>query len=109
LDLNPRWEFGISSRIFIEFFGHDESTYRHWLATVRPVAIFGFLARDNARQAIVRAERLNAELIKDVDRLFAPFPLDEENKAQRTRAVRRDRNAHFPGQCASGGLQNLPS
>ncbi|WOH52144.1 MULTISPECIES: hypothetical protein [unclassified Bradyrhizobium] len=39
------------------------------------------------RQAIVRAERLTTELIRTVDRLFAPFPLDEENKAQRARAV----------------------
>ncbi|PIT03969.1 hypothetical protein TSA1_26750 [Bradyrhizobium nitroreducens] len=66
---------------------YDESTYRHWVSTARAVAIFGFLARDNARKAIVRAERLSAELIKNVDRLFAPFPLNEENKAQRARAV----------------------
>jgi hypothetical protein len=66
---------------------YDESTYRHWVSTARAVAIFGFLARDNVRQAIVRAESLNAVLIKNVDKLFAPFPLDEENKAQRARAV----------------------
>ncbi len=54
---------------------YDESTYRHWVSTARAVAIFGFLACDNARQAIVRAERLNAELIRNVDKLFAPFPL----------------------------------
>jgi hypothetical protein len=57
--------------------GSDESTYRHCVSTARSVAIFGFLACDNARQAIVRAERLNAELIKNVDKLFAPFPLGE--------------------------------
>ncbi|MET4418838.1 hypothetical protein [Bradyrhizobium sp. RT3a] len=72
---------------------YDESTYRHWVSTARAVAIFGFLACDNARQAIVRAERLNAELIKDVDRLFAPFSLDEENKAQRARAVDQRKRA----------------
>ncbi|MDA9512187.1 hypothetical protein XI04_03765 [Bradyrhizobium sp. CCBAU 11430] len=71
---------------------YDESTYRHWVSTARAVAIFGFLKRDNARQAIVRAERLNAELIKDVDKLFAPFPL-EENKAQRARAVDQRKRA----------------
>ncbi|CUT14152.1 hypothetical protein BF49_5232 [Bradyrhizobium sp.] len=43
---------------------YDESTYRHWVSTARAVVIFGFLAHDNARQAILRAERLNAELIK---------------------------------------------
>lgn len=32
-------------------------------------------------------ERLNAELIKTIDGRFAPFPVDEENKAQRARAV----------------------
>jgi hypothetical protein len=72
---------------------YDESTYRHWVSTARAVAIFGFLARDNARQAIVRAERLSAELIKNVDKLFAPFPLDEENKAQRARAVGQRKGA----------------
>jgi len=41
----------------------------------------------NARQAIVRAERLNAELIEMIDRLFVPFPLDQDNKAQHARAV----------------------
>src|SRR6266851_2909372 len=66
---------------------YDESTYRHWVSTARAVAVFGFLARDTVRQAIVRAERLTTELIRTIDRLFAPFPLDEENKAQRARAV----------------------
>nr|WP_235884491.1 autoinducer binding domain-containing protein [Bradyrhizobium frederickii] len=72
---------------------YDESTYRHWVSTARAAAIFGFLACDNARQAIVRAERLNAELIKNVDKLFALFPLDEENKAQRARAVDQRKRA----------------
>ncbi|WP_155253723.1 hypothetical protein [Bradyrhizobium japonicum] len=72
---------------------YDESTYRHWVSTARAVAIFGFLKRDNARQAIGRAERLNAELIKNVDGLFASFPLDEENKAQRARAVDQRKRA----------------
>jgi hypothetical protein len=49
--------------------------------------VFGFLARDSERQAIVRAERLTTELIKTVAGLFAPFALDEENKARRARAV----------------------
>jgi hypothetical protein len=66
---------------------YDESTYRHWVSTARAVAVFGFLARDTVRQAIVRGERLTTELIRTIDRLFAPFPLDEENKAQRARAV----------------------
>jgi hypothetical protein len=66
---------------------YDESTYRHWVSTARAIAVFGFLARDTVRQAIVRAERLTTELIRTVDRLFAPFPLDEENKARRARAV----------------------
>jgi hypothetical protein len=66
---------------------YDESTYRHWVSTARAVAVFGFLARDNARQAIVRAERLTTELSRTVDGLFARFPLNEENKAQRARAV----------------------
>ena len=66
---------------------YDESTYRHWVSTARTVAVFGFLARDTVRQAIVRGERLTTELIRTIDRLFAPFPLDEENKAQRARAV----------------------
>ena len=66
---------------------YDESTYRHWVSTARSVAVFGFLARDTIRQAIVRAERLSTELIGSVDQLFAPFPLDEENMAQRARAV----------------------
>jgi hypothetical protein len=72
---------------------YDASTYRHWVSTARAVATFGFLARDNARQAIVQAERLNAELIKNVDRLFASFPLDEENKAQRARSVDQRKRA----------------
>ena len=42
---------------------------------------------DAPRQAIVRAERLTTELIRAVDGLFAPFPLDEESKARRARAV----------------------
>ena len=63
------------------------TTYRHWVSTARAVAVFGFLARDTVRQAIVRAERLMAELIRTVDGLFARFPLNEENKAQRARAV----------------------
>ncbi|MCJ9700030.1 hypothetical protein [Bradyrhizobium sp. SHOUNA76] len=63
------------------------------MSTARAVAAFGFLKRDNARQAIVRAERLNAELIKHADKLFAPFPLDEENKAQRARAVDQRKRA----------------
>ena len=71
---------------------YDESTYRHWVSTARAVAVFGFLARDTARQAIVRAERLTTELIRTVDGLFASFPLSEENKAQRARAV--DQRAH---------------
>jgi len=66
---------------------YDESTYRHWVSTARAVAVFGFLARDTVRQAIVRAERLTTELIRTVDGLFARFPLNEENKAQRARAV----------------------
>ncbi|QQO23461.1 hypothetical protein JJB98_27760 [Bradyrhizobium diazoefficiens] len=66
---------------------YDESTYRHWVSTARAVAVFGFLARDTVRQAIVRAERLTAELTRIVEGLFAPFPLDEGNKAQRARAV----------------------
>ena len=57
------------------------------MSTARAVAIFGFLARDNARQSVIRAERLNAELIVNIDGLFAPFLLDERNKAQRARAV----------------------
>jgi hypothetical protein len=47
------------------------------VSTARAVAIFGFLARDNGRQSVIRAERLNAELIENIDRLFAPFLLDE--------------------------------
>lgn len=35
----------------------------------------------------VRGERLTAELTRIVEGLFAPFPLDEGNKAQRARAV----------------------
>jgi hypothetical protein len=66
---------------------YDESTYRHWVSIARAVAVFGFLARDTIRHAIVRAERLSTELIRNVDKLFASFPLDEENKAQRARAV----------------------
>jgi hypothetical protein len=66
---------------------YDESTYRHWVSTARAVAVFGFLARDTVRQAIVRAERLTTELIRTVDGLLASFPLNEENKAQRARAV----------------------
>src|SRR5216684_3795115 len=66
---------------------YDESTYRHWVSTARAVAVFGFFARDSVRQAIVRAERLTTELIRTVDGLFAPFALDEENKARRARAV----------------------
>jgi hypothetical protein len=66
---------------------YDESTYRHWVSTARAIAVFGFLARDTVRQAIVRAERLTAELIRTVEGLFARFPLDEENKARRARAV----------------------
>jgi hypothetical protein len=66
---------------------YDESTYRHWVSTARAVAVFGLLARDTVRQAIVRAERLMAELIRTVDGLFARFPLDEENKARLARAV----------------------
>jgi hypothetical protein len=66
---------------------YDESTYRHWVSTARAVAVFGFLARDTVRQAIVRGERLTTELIRTIDMLFAPFPLDEQNKAQRARAV----------------------
>ena len=66
---------------------YDKSTYRHWVSTARNIAAFGFLARDTVRQAIVRAERLTTELIRTVDALLAPFPLDEENKARRARAV----------------------
>jgi len=66
---------------------YDESTYRHWVSTARAVAVFGFLARDTVRQAIVRSERLTAELTRIVEGLFAPFPLDEGNKTQRARAV----------------------
>jgi hypothetical protein len=66
---------------------YDESTYRHWVSIARSLAVFGFLARDTIRQAIVRAERLSNELIRNVDILFASFPLDEENKVQRARAV----------------------
>jgi hypothetical protein len=71
---------------------YDESTYRHWVSTARAVAVFGFLARDTVRQAIVRAEQLTTELTRTVDGLFARFPLNEENKAQRARAV--DQRAH---------------
>jgi hypothetical protein len=49
--------------------------------------VFGFLARDTVRQAIIRAERLTTELVGTVDGLFARFPLDQESKAQRARAV----------------------
>jgi len=66
---------------------YDDSTYRHWVSTARAVAVFGFLARDTVRQAIVRAERLMAELIRTVDGLLARFPLDEEKKARRARAL----------------------
>jgi hypothetical protein len=45
----------------------------------RAVAVFGFLACDTVRQAIVRAGRLTSKLIRTVDSLFATFPLDEEN------------------------------
>lgn len=83
---------------------YDESTYRHWVSTARAVAVFGFLARDTVRQAIVRAERLTTELIRTVDELFARFPLDEDEKAQRAQAV--DQRA-----CAGGmaGCAPLPS
>jgi hypothetical protein len=60
-----------------------------------PAFIFGFLARDNARQSIIRAERLAAELIENIDRLFAPLPLDERNKA---------RSSGRPAQACIGGL-----
>jgi hypothetical protein len=53
---------------------YDESTYRHWVSTARAVAVFGFLARDTVRQAIVHAERLTTELIRTVDEPFARFP-----------------------------------
>jgi hypothetical protein len=66
---------------------YDESTYRHWVSNARAVAVFGFLARDTVRQAIVRAERLTTELIRSLDGLFARFPLNDENKAQRARAL----------------------
>lgn len=66
---------------------YDESTYRHWVSTARAVAVFGFLARNTVRQAIVRAERLTTELRRTVDGLFARFPLNEDNKAQRARSV----------------------
>ncbi|ANW00235.1 hypothetical protein LMTR13_08685 [Bradyrhizobium icense] len=66
---------------------YDDSTCRHRVSTARAVAVFGFLARDSVRQVIVRAERLTTEL------LFASFPLNEENKAQRARAV--DHRAHL--------------
>ncbi|WP_338821810.1 hypothetical protein [Bradyrhizobium septentrionale] len=66
---------------------YDESTYRHWVSTARAVAVFGFLARDSVRQAIVRAERLITELNGTVEALFTRFPLDEENKALRARSV----------------------
>lgn len=72
---------------------YDESTYRHWVSSARAVAIFGFLTRDTIRQAIVRAERLSSELIGNVDKLFAAFPLDEENKAQRARAIDQRKRA----------------
>jgi hypothetical protein len=51
---------------------YDESTYRHWVSTARAVTVFGFLARDSARQAIVRAERLTTELTRAVDGLLQP-------------------------------------
>jgi hypothetical protein len=66
---------------------YDENTYRHWVSTARAIAVFGFLARDTVRQAIVRAERLTTELIRSLYRLFARFPLNDENKAQRARAL----------------------
>jgi hypothetical protein len=78
------------------------------VSTARAVAIFGFLASDNARQAIVRAERLNAELIKNVDKLFAPFPLDEENKAQRARAVDQRKRALAMARCADRSRRQWP-
>jgi hypothetical protein len=66
---------------------YDQRTYRHWVSTARAAAVFGFLAPDTVRQAIVRAERLSHELIKAVDGLFASFPLKDENKAQRARII----------------------
>jgi hypothetical protein len=80
---------------------YDESTYRHWVSTARAIAVFGFLARDTVRQAIVRAERLTTELIRNVDKLFAPFPLDEESKAQRARTV--DQRARAGGMVGCAG------
>ena len=50
---------------------YDESIYRHWVSIARAIAVFGFVARDTVRQAIVRADRLAAELIRTVDGLFA--------------------------------------
>ena len=84
---------------------HDESTYRHWVSTARAVAVFGFLARDTVRQAIVRAERLTTELIRTVDGLFAPFPLEEENKAQRARGRSARACAGGMAGCAGGARQ----
>jgi hypothetical protein len=66
---------------------HDPRVVRLEQGASHSAFIFGFLARDNARQSIIRAERLAAELIENIDRLFAPLPLDEGNRAQRARAV----------------------
>lgn len=45
------------------------------------------------RAGICVAAMATASTIKDVDRLFAPFPLDEENKAQRARAIDQRKRA----------------
>jgi hypothetical protein len=60
--------------------------------TVTPAATDSRIVDENMDPAVprhggVRAERLTTELIRTVDGLFASFPLNEENKAQRARAV----------------------
>jgi hypothetical protein len=53
----------------------------------RAVTVFGFSHRILSGKQLCARSALSTESIGSVNKLFAPFPLDEENKARRARAV----------------------
>jgi hypothetical protein len=67
---------------------YDENAYRHWVATTRTFAAFGFLKRETPQAAINRAQRLAEELNAALPASFKPYPFEEDqDKPTRARMI----------------------
>jgi hypothetical protein len=70
---------------------YSTNAYRHVFTDMRDLATFGFLAHHSVSEALARAQKLAAAMTKAAKDLFAPFPLEGEQRqaalAGRARAL----------------------